>query len=413
MTYEAELNFFRNLMERFHIKTHIITGAFTSFAEVDLGIRQFLGREEEYDQIFPILSEVLRPNTIYKVTDNFMTNYILLELPDTEETSYLAAGPYTERIISQEDFLYDIEKYHLPPKVTETLIQYYITIPTVQEPAFFRTVFCTLGDTLWGDPEQYTFDSIHYSLLESYLNTIPDRPLSNLPEASDVSFKMDLLERRYALENHLIRSVSQGNYHQAETYFEYRNLLIIENRADDPLRNFKNYTIVFNTLLRKGAEAGFVPPLYIDRLSSTFAKRIEELSSPEQGPKLMREMLRKYCLLVKNHSMKDFSLLIQKVITRIDADLTADQSLKTHAAMLNVNPSYLSSLFRKETGITLTEYVNRKRIEHGIFLLNTTNLQIQVIAQYCGMPDINYFTRVFKKYIGKTPKEYKKGLLHE
>ena len=124
----------------------------------------------------------------------------------------------------------------------------------------------------------------------------------------------------------------------------------------------------------------------------------------------MKEMIRKYGLLVKNHSLKDYSLLIQKVITRIEADLTLDQTLNTHAEILNVSPSYLSTLFRKETGITLTEFVNRKRVEYGVLLLNTTNMQVQTIAQHCGISDINYFTRIFKKYIGKTPKEYRNSI---
>ena len=124
----------------------------------------------------------------------------------------------------------------------------------------------------------------------------------------------------------------------------------------------------------------------------------------------MKEMVRKYCLLVKNHSMKGYSLLIRKVLTQIDYDITADLGLKTLAAQLSVNPSYLSTLFKKETGSTLTEYVNQKRIEHAVFLLNTSNMQIQMIAQYSGIADVNYFTKTFKKIIGITPKEYRDNI---
>ena len=162
-----------------------------------------------------------------------------------------------------------------------------------------------------------------------------------------------------------------------------------------------------NTLLRKGAEQGSVHPIHIDNLSSRFARKIEQITTPEGGTALQKEMIHKYCLLVKNHSMKGFSLLVQKVVTRIDSDLTADLSLKTQAQLLNVNASYLSTLFKKETGMTLTDYVNKKRMENAVFLLNSTNMQIQNIAQYCGIPDVNYFTKIFKKYIGKTPKEYR------
>lgn len=102
---------------------------------------------------------------------------------------------------------------------------------------------------------------------------------------------------------------------------------------------------------------------------------------------------------------------LQKAVTYMDADLTADLSLNALAQYLNVNASYLSNLFKKEAGQTLTEYVNRKRIKHGLLLLNSTTMQIQTIAQYCGIPDVNYFTKLFKKYVGKTPKEYRKSIL--
>ena len=50
------------------------------------------------------------------------------------------------------------------------------------------------------------------------------------------------------------------------------------------------------------------------------------------------------------------------------------------------------------------------REEYGVLLLNTTNMQVQTIAQHCGISDINYFTRIFKKYIGKAPKEYRNSI---
>ena len=142
------------------------------------------------------------------------------------------------------------------------------------------------------------------------------------------------------------------------------------------------------------------------------AKKLENSPSVSDCLRLFGTMVHKYCLLVKNHSMAHYSLLVQHVILRIEADLTADLSLKAHADFLNVNPSYLSSLFKRETGATLTEYVNRQRVNHAIFLLNATELQIQTIASYCGIPDVNYFTKTFKKIVGFTPTEYKKRLSH-
>lgn len=171
--------------------------------------------------------------------------------------------------------------------------------------------------------------------------------------------------------------------------------------------NFRLERIENGALLRISVENGGVHPLYIDRLSSNMAQKLEATASIADCQRLFATMVHKYCLLVKKHSMSQYSLLVQHVILRIEADLTADLSLKAHADFLKVNPSYLSSLFKRETGTTLTEYVNCQRVNHAIFLLNATEMQVQTIAQYCGIPDVNYFTKIFKKMVGKTPKEYR------
>lgn len=216
------------------------------------------------------------------------------------------------------------------------------------------------------------------------------------------------LELRYEAENMLIKAVSQGNFQKCEEIVAISNFSsLIEKRVDDPIRNIKNYSIILNTLLRKAVELGKVHPYYIDKISSDFAIRIENISSIKEGSKLQRNMIHTYCRLVQTHSSKDYSLIIQKLTTRIDADLSADLTLRTQANELGVNASYLSNLFKKETGATYTDYVNQKRIEYAKQLLNTTNWQIQSIAQKCGILDLNYFSKVFKKYVGLTPLKYR------
>lgn len=190
-------------------------------------------------------------------------------------------------------------------------------------------------------------------------------------------------------------------------YFNQIDFRSAEQRLADPVRNAKNYAIILNTLLRKATEEGGVHPIHIDKISSTFAKKIELQTSEKGISQLFKEMVRKYALTVKNHSLKGYSKMVRHVMIQVDTDLASDLSLSSQAILLNVNPNYLSTVFKKETGHTLTEYVTGKRIEHAVFLLNSTNMQIQTIAQYCGIPDICYFTKTFKKYIGKSPTEYR------
>lgn len=119
-------------------------------------------------------------------------------------------------------------------------------------------------------------------------------------------------------------------------------------------------------------------------------------------------MFEEYCQLVRENSAREYSPLVQRAVLYVDVNMDQNLSLKALAAAQNVNASYLSARFRKETGQTLTEYVNQKRMQYAGRLLTNTRLQIQTIAQHCGMTDVNYFSKLFKKYMGKTPGEYRK-----
>ena len=165
-----------------------------------------------------------------------------------------------------------------------------------------------------------------------------------------------------------------------------------------------------NTLLRKAAEAGGVHPVYIDNVSSAFAQKIEQTTSTTDGGALMHEIFKGYCRLVRKHSMKDYSPIVQKSIIFIDSNLSASLSLSSISAAQNVSAGYLSTIFKKETEKTITEYIAERRVKHASHLLTTTHLQIQTIALHCGIMDVQYFSKVFKKYTGKTPKEYRDSL---
>lgn len=249
---------------------------------------------------------------------------------------------------------------------------------------------------------------ILYDNVQRGIGFMTEKYLINNDNENATEESLKNIERRYERENIFILAASQGNTKKCQDMLSASNFFFLtEKRVDDGVRNLKNYSIILNTLLRKAAEHGRVHPYYIDKVSSDFAVRIEKLSSVEEGKELHYNMINTYCNLVKNHSSKNHSPIIQKLTTRIDADLTADLSLHTQADELGVNASYLSNLFKKEVGTNYTDYVNKKRVRYAEKLLVSTNYQIQNIAQQCGILDLNYFSKVFKKYTGKTPIKFR------
>ena len=102
-----------------------------------------------------------------------------------------------------------------------------------------------------------------------------------------------------------------------------------------------------------------------------------------------------------------FSRVVQDMIHYIHKNYKQELSLDMLGGEFGMNGVYLGQIFKKEVGIPLTEYVNRNRIEYSKTLLSDTDLAIKSIAIYSGIPDIQYFTRMFKRITGMTPKAYR------
>ena len=77
-------------------------------------------------------------------------------------------------------------------------------------------------------------------------------------------------------------------------------------------------------------------------------------------------------------------------------------------AYIGFNPSYFSSLFKKETGSSFVEYLSKIRIDKAKDLLRESDLRIQDICLMVGYNDVKYFSKLFIKYTGLKPKDYRK-----
>ncbi len=408
MSYQKELDFFCKILENYHIGYCVISAGDNSNRTADRGLRDSLGLNADYDQLFCTRHETLCENMIFNLTDSFSCSYVFLLLPNCNGEKTFVAGPFITRELTQQMLIDAAKQYELPRSLQNQIEKYYTGVPVYTDKNVISSLFNSLGEILWGNIDCFTVKALNLSSNEKSFPSIVENLGSKI---DDPLLAMKMLESRYEGEKKLMQAVSQGITHKAEQLISNSSGLMLEMRVEDPIRNMKNYVIVANVLLRKAAEQGGVHPFYIDGVSSDFAKSIEKIKTTQEGIDMMHDMITKYCALVKNHSMKNYSLLVQKVITLIDSDLTADLSLRRQAELLNVNASYLSTLFKKETGTTLTEYVTQKRIDQAAFLLSSTNMQIQNIAQHCGIFDVNYFTKIFKKQKNKTPKEYREDSL--
>lgn len=403
MVYQRELDFMMTVFRRMRLGVHQLHPK-DSLTVLDSGLREVLGLSGDYDTAYRISQQWSRQRTIYKVLDQFMCNYIYFHLPGVEEPESVVIGPYLTIDPTQEMLLEQTERLGIDMQRLSQQAEFYASLPVFNDPAPIIAVVTGFGEILWGSPEAFDIVDVNYEQTAGLLNTRPpDAPI----EQEDILQQMKQLEERYAYENELMEIVAKGLTHRAEVMMSSVSQLNYQHRLADPLRNMKNYCIICNTLLRKAAQNGGVHPLYLDRMSGQFARQIELSPTLEKANNLIGDMIRSYCRLVRAHAGSQHSAVVQKTLTYIDGNLSGELSLRSLAAMMQVSPGYLSTLFHRETGETLAAHITSQRMKVATHLLRSTRLQIQTVAQLSGFSDPNYFGKLFKQHYGITPVQYR------
>ena len=109
-----------------------------------------------------------------------------------------------------------------------------------------------------------------------------------------------------------------------------------------------------------------------------------------------------------------YSPLIQRILCHVEKDPNGKYDLPGLAQALGFNQNYLCTVFRRETGITISEYVNYHRIRRILITLQyngySKDFPIHELAEQFGYGNASYFNRVFKKYTGMTPTEFIRAL---
>jgi len=153
--------------------------------------------------------------------------------------------------------------------------------------------------------------------------------------------------------------------------------------------------------VKLGALDYLLKPIPYDELETILQKAIKIVAEHREGNKLAE---------IFDEKTKPPDSAIDIVKKYIAENISLDIQREELAKLVFLNPDYLSKLFRKQEGVTIGEYITKKRILLAKQLLKRTNLSVADISRRVGITDVSYFIKIFRKKEGTTPQQYREKM---
>ena len=182
----------------------------------------------------------------------------------------------------------------------------------------------------------------------------------------------------------------------------------------DKLTNEKYHAIIMTALISRFCiEAGMAIDVSYS-LSDIFIRKIDLASSVDEIYSLCNSIAVEYCSRMGDITRNEgVSTYVVSAIDYIRAHIQENLTVEQIAGELAVNSSYLSKLFKKETGKSISEYIRDGKIEIAKNMLRHLPDSSSQIANYLGFSSQSHFIQVFRKQTGMTPEEFRKAHYHK
>lgn len=211
------------------------------------------------------------------------------------------------------------------------------------------------------------------------------------------------------LENEWLYAISSADQKKAVEILNQINSLDTAVFSRDSVQSKKyslaaDCTLFTRVLIQKGIS-------YTDAfaISDATIKTIDGLTTLEQLQNFEYEMVILFCETIQNYKNKIYSTPVRSIIEYIEANLSSRLTLTLLAERVFMHPAYVSTLFKKETGISVNAYILKRRIEESKILLLNTRETITDISNYYQFCNEAYYIRVFRQFAGTTPGRFRKN----
>ncbi len=221
----------------------------------------------------------------------------------------------------------------------------------------------------------------------------------------------DIIHPTYEKEMEFYRLVSSGREEELREFRKGKPAFDAVERgvlSKNPLRNAVYHFVVMATMLTRFCiEAGLEPDVAYE-MSDLYINKADMAATRDEVFTYHEEMIYGFTRKMAENSHKNvYSKQIILCIDYISQNLHSNISVADLAESVGLNETYLSKLFKKEMGESISEYIRYKKVETAKTLLQYSDKSSIEIATDLGFSSHSYFISVFKKTTGITPREYR------
>jgi len=253
-----------------------------------------------------------------------------------------------------------------------------------------------------------------YSIYKSYLNAKEALKYKYVLGTNKIIHVKELSELRndnfvYPIdkEKALINSIVIGNDDSLSLLKELVNEIVTILNFDIFRINIVLTEVVYNIYNNVLKKYSFLEGIY--DLSNIINIGFLGVETLEDIEKKLMDNITKLMYLIKQYNLNNSNNIVQRaceyVLNNIDDNIT----LKSIANNLNISKNYLCSIFKQQTGENFLEYATKAKMERAKVLLKRDDYKVYEVSDMLGYKETAYFSKLFKKFIGCTPAEYKKS----
>ena len=355
--------------------------------------------EDEKKSMYPyLLNECLSmdQDTFSIYTDKFKLSYLVTTLHKNDEfKGIVVVGPYLSEDFSGGFLSQVIRENNLPLPTYRYLENFYKNLSKL------KIEYLSVGNIVVNLCRYDTISSSFVALDLPMKNEVSRHSRSNT-KMYDANILI-----RYELEKKIMSAVTIGDTQEVKRLYSEFFADFSYRTPNDHLRSSKNVAYVFGTMLRLAAEKGGVNPIYLHQISENLAYKVEECKDQASIATVEYSMIAIYCDAVKELSTKEFSNIVKQAVTYIKFNYDEPLNLQIVADSIRFDRTYLAKSFRRETNMSVVEYINKVRIDKAVFLIEQNQLSFIDISVLVGYNNYSYFCKVFKDTLGLSPREYR------